>query len=101
MKYQLVLQWPSETTDADFETLCRTERLVRLLPFGNQVDGHDIGSGEANIFILTNDPLGCFEQVKAILESHPIWKGRVAYREESGENYVVVWPKGLRNFRVI
>lgn len=103
MNCQLVLQWSSGSKSDDLETLLETEELlIRLLPAGNEVDGHDIGSGEANIFILTNDPVRSFEQVKAVLESRWIWQGiRAAYREMSGDEYTVVWPKGLISFHVI
>lgn len=103
MNYQLVLQCSSGSKSDDLETLLETEELlIRLLPAGNEVDGHDIGSGEASIFILTNDPLRSFEQVRAVLESRATWQGiRVAYREISGDDYTVIWPKGLTTFDVI
>jgi len=100
MDYQLVWQWSSGSSTHDFDALRETENLlVRQLPHGNKVDGHDIGSGEMSIFIFTNDPLQYCEQVRAILESQPIWRGiGAAWREMSVEEYTVIGPKGHTAF---
>jgi hypothetical protein len=101
MRYQLVLQWPSKSS-ADYEKLIETEDLlVNELPSGSEVDGHDAGSGEVNIFILTNDPLLSFQQVRSILEKGTNWTTvRVAYREVGGSNYTILWPMGLTEFKI-
>lgn len=60
LRYQLVLQWPSEA-GLDYEGLMKTEDLLSEgLPNGAELDGHDVGREEMNICILTNEPLGCF-----------------------------------------
>lgn len=103
MDYQLLLQWSCGSNADDFDALCEIEELlIQRLPAGNEVDGHDIGSREMNIFIFTDDPLASFEQAKNILESLPAWQRlRPAYRETSGDEYTVVWPKGLKKFSVV
>jgi hypothetical protein len=102
IKYQLVLQWPSKNPGFDYDRLVETEDLlIQRLPARNQVDGHDAGSGETNIFILTSDPVSSFEQVKAILEDRDIWATmRAAYREISGDELTILWPKNLMHFDV-
>lgn len=103
MNYQRVLQWSCGSRSEDFDRLIEIEELsLRRLPAGTKVAGHDIGSGKANIFILTNDPVSSFQQVRSVLESSAIWQAiRTAYRETEREKYIVVWPKGLTEFPVI
>ena len=62
MEYMLVLQWPSSSTAKELDLLISREDQIRedIGDHGN-VDGHDIGSGEMNIFIFTEDPKATFE----------------------------------------
>ena len=56
MRYQLVLQFSAEGPQ-DFETLVDLEKLIaKRLPADSNLDGHDFGSGEFNIFVLTDRP---------------------------------------------
>ena len=71
MKYQLVLQWP--VPEINFDKLIEIEDLlIQRLPGDHQVDGHDFGSGESNIFLLTDDPKTCWENVWRILGANEI-----------------------------
>ena len=82
--------------------MTETEELLAVkLPTDIEVDGHDAGSEEMNIFILTNDPLYSFQKVRMILEKSEAWPHiRAAYRKVSGGNYTILWPEGLMDFRV-
>lgn len=65
MKYQLVLQWPASSLD-DYDALIATQnKLIESLSKNHAVDGHDMGSGEMNIFILTDSPKAAFDKVRA------------------------------------
>jgi hypothetical protein len=101
MKYQLVLQWPAASIK-DYDTLIEIEEiLVENLVDGSDVDGHDAGSGEINIFIHTDDPEGTFGAIKRIIGTRDFWvDARVAYRELTGSTFTVLWPKGLSEFNV-
>ncbi len=55
MKYHLVLQWPASTI-ADYDALVAVETLLIERLTSGKIDGHDMGSSEANIFIQTDDP---------------------------------------------
>ncbi len=101
MKYVLVLQW-NESTLADFAALVELEEaLESSLGDGASVDGHDIGSGEMNIFLLTDDPGGTFAEVEAAIGMSSMWtEMRAAYRELEGDDYTTVWPPELSAFRV-
>jgi len=80
------------------------DALIERLSEESEIDGHDAGSGEVNIFILTDDPERTFNEVKAILGSRDFWvDARVAYREVSMSKYskyTILWPKDLTEFTV-
>jgi len=103
MRYQLVLQWSPVSGLRDYDMLIEMEDLLLdKLDKQDDVDGHDFGSGDMNIFILTDDPGACFERVKAILECRDTWASvRVAYREISGDEYFILFPKHLTQFDVV
>jgi len=101
MKYQLVLQWPVSNSD-DYDTLLQMEQeLLDNLPNDSNVDGHDMGTNEMNIFVLTNDPHKTFEATKEILDGSPLWPEiRVAFRSVETSRFTIVWPGDLQNFTV-
>ena len=101
MKYQLVLQWPAASLH-DYDVLVEIEdTLIERLSAPNDVDGHDAGSGEMNIFIATDDPEGAFSEIVNILGSRDFWvDARVAYREFESDKYVVRWPPDLTHFSI-
>ena len=102
MKYQLVLQWMASTIE-DYDAMIQIENtLIDGLGEDHEVDGHDAGSGEVNIFIHTNDPKEAFKEIKSILGDRDIWREvRIAYREIVKEKYIVLWPENLRDFKVV
>jgi hypothetical protein len=54
--HQLVIQFP-EGAFSGFDALVRFEdSLYDVLADRHEVDGHDIGSGEVNFFVFTDDP---------------------------------------------
>ena len=86
MRYQLVLQF-TENLCGDLDCIIETEhRLIERLVHA-EVDGHEIGNGEVNIFILTNNPVETFESVKNILESSGVdfENVKVAYKDLKNE----------------
>jgi hypothetical protein len=93
MRYQLVLQFGADTI-ADYDALVAVEhQLIDTLGDGF-VDGHDMGSGEANIFIRTSDPHDTFRQLTPML----VRSGRMpavtaAYRRTDENEYRVLWPE--------
>lgn len=102
MKYQLVIQFPGKSTD-DFDHLIEIEdELEEKLTDNSEVDGHDFGSGEMNIFILTNEPVETFNQVKTILAEmdDDLSVVKVAYRDIEAEDFTILWPNNLTEFVV-
>lgn len=75
--------------------------MIESLSKGSEVDGHDAGSGEVNIFILTDDPELTFSEAKAIVGNSDHWLSvRVAYREITKDHYTIRWPEDLTDFRI-
>ena len=86
----------------DLESLVSLEdRLAEELEEFAEVDGHDIGSGEMNIFILTDNPKKAFEMSRSvILETSLSGSIRAAYREVTGSTFTILWPTTLKEFVV-
>jgi hypothetical protein len=100
---QLVLQLPASTRE-DFEEMVVLEGALTETFAGlpHTVDGHDFGSGTANIFIHTDDPQAAF----AIALDHYSPRERIvlkaAYRRFDRDDYTIIWPSGSQEkFRVI
>ena len=102
IKTQLVLQFKTDGFSEDFERLVSFEEALSLtLTDLAEVDGHDFGSGEMNIFILTDDPIATFNLVRQTDEStRPSGEMKTAYRRIDGENYVCLWPPELSRFQL-
>ena len=103
MSYQLVLQFRGDSLEDLDATVALEDELIEALGDEADVDGHDVGSGETNIFIFTSDPAATFHRVRPVLErGGQLQAVTAAYREVERERYTVIWPKGSRNeFRVI
>ena len=78
----------------DFDSMINLEgELASCLGTTAQVDGHDMGSGEINIFIITAEPKKTFLLVKPLLErSQGFETLRAAYRGLDSEEYTMLWP---------
>jgi len=101
MQYQLVLQWPASALRGYDEVLQVEDALIEGLGELALVDGHDSGSGEINIFMLTDEPTKTFALAKPVLERLKVVIGlRAAFRDLSSDDYVVIWPSGLSSFSV-
>ncbi len=101
MRFQVVVQF--DWSDADnLERLFATEQRMGAELTGDAVvDGHDFGSGEFNIFVLTNDPSQTYKCISAFLLHEGIQsQARIACRAIDGDIYTVMWPSDLHTFRV-
>ena len=101
--YQLVLQFP-ETAFPGFDDVVQYEdSLIDALGDRHDVDGHDIGSGEVNFFVISHDPRGALFDIRGSnheLLSHPDL--RAAARRTDTDAYEPLWPEGdARPFTVL
>jgi hypothetical protein len=92
--FQLVLQfkpWGARHID---ELVNLEDSLIEALAGVAEIDGHDLGSDEANIFILCSEPAGTVPRCVAAAHSAgllPILSA--GHRPVGGEGYTRVWPK--------
>jgi hypothetical protein len=99
--HQLVLQFAANTI-RDYDDLVTLEQQLIATLGDGAVDGHDMGSGEANIFILASDPQNTFQRLIPVLQR----TGRLAdvtaaYRATDSNRYHVLWPtNSSRQFSV-
>jgi hypothetical protein len=102
-EYQLVLQFPCESIAQFDAVIDLEERLIELfVDSATEVDGHDSGSGEANIFILTPEPIKAFERAHAVVNEIPSLAValRAAFRRVDADDYSIIWPIGATGFTV-
>jgi hypothetical protein len=101
MECMLVLQWLSSSTAKELDLLISLEDQIRegIGDHGN-VDGHDIGSGEMNIFIFTEEPQATFERVKNIgsIPNH-LSNFKAGYREVGEDDFAPLYPRASTTFR--
>jgi len=100
-EYQLVLQLRG-SSQLDFEEMLGIEKeLVSGIGDLGEVDGHDMGQGEMNIFVLTTSPIRCFEHVRSLQRvARAMSRLKVAYRLLDSDDYEVLHPPGLYTFTV-
>jgi len=100
-KYLLVLQVPIGSM-GDFDRMVEAEeRIDALLKGLGRVDGHDAGSGEGNLLIFTDTPEAALQKALPCLDEKVRDLARAAYREADGEDFTILWPPGLKEFRVL
>lgn len=94
MRYQLVLQFPADSRSDDDAAYALEEELAEVLGEAADVDGHNAGETQTNVFLLTSDPAATFKLVKPVLQRHEQLEWvTAAYREQHGDNYIVLWPE--------
>jgi hypothetical protein len=64
MRFQAVLQWPAHSFNDYDEMVAVEDLLIAKLSEQSEVDGHDFGTGETNIFVQTDDPRRAFEEIR-------------------------------------
>ena len=101
MSYMLVLQFDAQTL-SDYDTLIAFEdRISEAISSVDEVDGHDMGGNEMNIFIMTESPKAALERVMiAVPELKDQNDFKAAFRLLDGEQYTALWPNNLIGFSV-
>ena len=101
MKYQVVIQFP-EALYSNLDWIADIEDRLDECLINAEVDGHDIGSGEVNIFIHSDDLMNTFQLAKNIFkEEGAVFEHiKIAYREIGTNDYICLWPEDLREFKV-
>jgi hypothetical protein len=101
VNFQLVLQFQAMGPPEFDELVSLEEELIRGLSAIAEVDGHDFGAGEFNIFVLTDQPRVSFDAAQALIRQwQPRCELKAAYREMDKDEFVILWPPGLAEFTV-
>jgi hypothetical protein len=102
MNYEVVLQFPADSIADYDEMIALEDELIEKLGSSAEVDGHDCGSGEMNIFVHTDEPKRTFEAIRPVVAKRKLIETLVAaYRERIGEDYTVIWPiEFTKQFRI-
>ena len=104
-KYQLVIKFPLDELDmtrwdaiVGFET-----ELEDWLDGDSEVDGHDAGSGEMNIFVHTNDPAASLKLIQALLPQSELASLDycAGFRLFIEDDFTPVWPPESETFDVV
>jgi hypothetical protein len=102
-EYQLVLQFPCSSME-QFDAVVELEEKMIEEFAGSvaEVDGHDAGSDQANIFILTSEPTESFARAHAVIIKNPNLATvlRAAFRQLEEDEYSILWPVGATEFEV-
>jgi len=102
MQYQLVLKFRKASLASPDDIQALELALAAPLSGTARLDGHDIGKGDINLFILTPDPASTFRRTKPALEGLQLLdRVTAAYRLEGGSRFTVLWPLGYgRKFKL-
>jgi hypothetical protein len=100
-RQELVLQLPASSI-RDYDALIELEnRIIAGLGNLGEVDGHDMGVGEMNIFIRTDYPKLAFEKIKSLLGTQDFMPElKAAYRDIGKDNFTVIYPPELDHFAI-
>jgi hypothetical protein len=92
MKYQLVLQFPAKD-ETDFDKLIELEEEIEdQIGSDHEVDGHDFGCSEMNLFIHTNDVKKAFSDIQKVISVNTFPGLKIGYRLLGAEEYTLLWP---------
>ena len=100
-KYQLALQFPA-TSINDYDAMIELENMIiNSLGVLGEVDGHDAGVNEMNIFIHTDHPEQAFERVISGIGTKEFMPElKAAFREIGTDIFTVLYPAGLKCFSI-
>jgi hypothetical protein len=95
--FQLILQFRGASIEDRDELLGVEDALFEMLEDGEELAGHEIGTGARNIFIATDDPDATFRRLTPFLERARLLLAlTVAARPVHEEHYRILWPPDHR-----
>ena len=103
MEYLLVLLLPPSSSLREYDLGISHEESIRagIGDFAT-ADGHDIGSGEMNIFFFNEKPKLTFERINVMPSvANHMSNMKVGYREVAEDEYTPLYPEGLLQFAVV
>ncbi len=102
MKFQLVVQLQDDSEEGFERMIALEEELIGGLGELAEVDGHDVGQGEGNVFLLTDEPELLFDRIRPLPTAGGMLPElRIAYRPIDGDDFKVLFPNDLSHFEVL
>jgi len=103
MRYLLVIQFHETYFASHADLVAFEDRLIASMPRTCIVDGHDIGSGTTNFFVLTDAPMAAHKAFRKYLGKNAVERHvRISHRGVSGETFTNLWPfRDARPFGLI
>jgi hypothetical protein len=98
---ELMLQLPA-CSIKDCNTFIELENYI-IAGLGNlgEVDGHDMGVGEINIFVHTDRPKLAFERIRSLVGTNDFMPElKAAFRDVGKDDFTIVYPLGLTRFTI-
>jgi hypothetical protein len=95
-QYSLVFEFYAESME-DFDRMVICEQKITKVVRKGEVDGHDVGGGVFNIFVVTKEPIECFKEVMPQLASMTMVPNAVGYRAVDEDDYTRLWPENDRS----
>lgn len=99
--YQLVIQFEASGLRGFDELVALETSLAELAGLQAEVDGHDAGGGEMNLFLHSGHPEAAFAQCLPAIQASSLRFRGAAFRALGAEAFTRLWPAGSREvFRV-
>lgn len=93
MQSQLILRFRNGSIESPQSIATLEQDLAQLLGASAQVDGHEIGSGSTDVYLLSDNPTSTFRRAKPLLEQLELLDRVVAaHRVVGGARFAVIWP---------
>jgi len=94
---RLVLQFRGTAVEDGDEVMEIEDALFEMLSDGETLDGHDVGAGARNIYILTTAPEATFRRIEPFLARARLLDAvTAAFRAPASVTFTIVWPAGRR-----
>ena len=86
----------------DYDAMIELENtIIAGVGILGKVDGHDMGVGEMNIFVHTDQPILIFEMIKSLLGTKDFMPElKAAYRDVGKDNFTILYPTDLNCFTI-
>lgn len=93
MQSQLILRFRSGSIESLEDLATFEQDLATLLGATAYVDGHEVGRGNTDVYLLTDNPTSTFRRAKPLLEQLQLLdKVVAAHRVVGGARFAVIWP---------
>lgn len=91
-EYMVVFEFVGDDLD-DFDRVVALETMLEEELASGEINGHDVGEGVVNIFVFTEEPRRCFEEVMQIMADSEPKPSAAGYRDVEAESYVRLLPE--------